>query len=104
MIIELFKIIAIIVLAIIAIILLAFLGCCIKLDENGISKDTKKKVFCRLFLTKTKVSANDIKKLLAQDGLVIDNITGFTDESSKVFNSNMKSYIDLKNIFYLDHL
>lgn len=70
----------------------------IKLEENRISKDTKKKVFCRLFLTKTKVSANDIKKLLAQDGLVIDNITGFTDESSKVFNSNMKSYIDLKNI------
>lgn len=35
MIIELFKIIAIIVLAIIAIILLAFLGCCIKALGRG---------------------------------------------------------------------
>lgn len=69
----------------------------IKVNEQHIAKDMKRKIIDKLFKNKKKVTINMLKNLYKCEGFQVDAITGLSDGNN--FNSNMASYIDMKNIF-----
>lgn len=69
----------------------------IKVNTHHIAKDMKEKIIEELFKTKKKVTINMIKDFYKKEGFEVDTITGLSDGNN--FNSNMASYIDMKNIF-----
>lgn len=69
----------------------------IKVDGRRLDKNTKRNIIEHLFKKKKKVTAKDLKDFYKLNGHDINEITGLTDKVN--FNSNMSSYIDMKNIF-----
>lgn len=69
----------------------------IKVNERHIARDMKRKIIEKLFKSKKKVTLNMLKDLYRCEGFKVDTITGLSDGNN--FNSNMASYIDMKNIF-----
>lgn len=69
----------------------------IRVDGKRLGKNIKKDIIEKLFKTRRKVSVKALKDYYRINGQEINSVTGLTDE--KNFNSNMASYIDMKNIF-----
>lgn len=68
----------------------------IRVDGHHLEKNEKKDIIEKLFKTKKKVTAKMLKNYYRLYGKEINMITGLTDNTN--FNSNMSSYIDMKNI------
>ena len=68
----------------------------IRVNNHHLAKDTKKKIIESLFLNNKKVSVSKLKEFLKKEGLPCETVTGLSDGTN--FNSNMASYIDMKNI------
>lgn len=69
----------------------------ININERRLPKDTKKSIIEKLFMKRTKVTKKMVEELLKRDGMTKVEIEGLSNGTT--FNSNMKSYIDMKNIF-----
>ncbi len=68
----------------------------IHVNEKHLAKDTKKNIIDKLFNTKKKVTAKMLKTLINEEGITVKSLVGIPDGEN--FNSNMASYIDMKNI------
>ena len=68
----------------------------IRVNNHHLAKDTKKKIIEYLFLNNKKVTMSKLKEFLRNEGVHCETITGLSDGTN--FNSNMASYIDMKNI------
>lgn len=68
----------------------------IRINEKTISKDMKKLIIEELFKKKKKVTKNMLINLFKIEGFTVESITGLSD--GETFNSNMASYIDMKEI------
>lgn len=69
----------------------------IRVNDKHLAKDIKTEILNDLFREKKKVTLKMLKKYLDEHALPNSTITGLADEEN--FNSNMASYIDMKNIF-----
>lgn len=68
----------------------------IKVNDNHLAKDTKKKIIENLFKRYKKVTLNRLKDFLKVEGMPYENITGL--QETGCFMSGMASYIDMKRI------
>lgn len=68
-------------------------------DKNSchLDKKTKQGVINNIFMRKKNVSKKDIIDYLKNNNIPCDTISGLSDNNN--FNSNLASYIDMKNIF-----
>ena len=68
----------------------------IRINNQHIAKDSKKRIIEELFKNKKKVVQKDIINWYKKEGIEVKSLTGLSDGNT--FNSNMSSYIDLRNI------
>lgn len=68
----------------------------IKIDNHRLGKNEKKDIIEKIFKNNKKVTEKTLRNYYKLNGHEIKNITGLTDKIN--FNSNMASYIDMKNI------
>ena len=68
----------------------------IRINNQHIAKDSKKRIIEELFKNKKKVVQKDIINWCKKEGIEIKSLTGLSDGNT--FNSNMSSYIDLTRI------
>lgn len=68
----------------------------LKINNNSIPKDMKRKIIDNLFKTRKKVTIKELKQLYKLEAQPCDSITGLTEGNS--FNSNMCAYIDMSKI------
>lgn len=69
----------------------------LRINEHHLSSDTKKRIIEELFEKRIKVTKKMLQDFYKKDGIENVTITGLSDGEN--FNSNMKSYYDMKNIF-----
>ncbi|MGN1372740.1 MAG: type II CRISPR RNA-guided endonuclease Cas9 [Candidatus Coproplasma sp.] len=72
----------------------------LKFNDCAISVEIKQEIFNKLFLTKKRVTDNDIKNLLVRNGLISESEKKSTTITGKdgELNASMSSYIQLKQI------
>lgn len=68
----------------------------IKIDNHRLGKNEKKDIVEKIFKNTKKVTEKTLRNYYKLNGHEIKTITGLTEQTN--FNSNMASYIDMKNI------
>lgn len=68
----------------------------IRINEEPISRDTKKLIIDNLFKVKKKVTKKTVISLLTTEGIKVNSFSGLSDGEN--FTSNMAAYIDLSRI------
>ena len=68
----------------------------IRVNNEYIAKDFKKRIIDEIFKKQKKVTAKNIKDWYRKEGIEVKSLTGLSDGNT--FNSNMSSYIDLTRI------